>query len=136
MSSTNRSNARNLHISDYYVTPIEDIELFLREFNKKVKLNWDQVKILDCCAGGNLESRDEHGIKEVYHPMSYPTAIKNVFGNCNITTCDIREDSLADIKGDYTQMDLGYNPYVIITNPPFNYATQIIKKAISDVSKG
>ena len=53
MSSTNRSNARESHISDYYVTPIPDIELFLKELDKRVCLQWDKRKIIDCCAGGN-----------------------------------------------------------------------------------
>lgn len=52
MSSTNRSNARNEHIADYYVTPIHAIELFLKEFNKRVNLDWNNAKILDPCAGG------------------------------------------------------------------------------------
>ncbi len=79
MSSTNRSNAREEHIADYYVTPIADIELFLKEFNKRVKLDWNNIKIVDPAAGGNNEIRDENGIREVFHPMSYSTAIHNVF---------------------------------------------------------
>ena len=70
MSSTNRSNARDSHISDYYVTPIADIELFLKEFDKRIKLDWNKIKIIDPCAGGNEEIRDDIGIKEVYHAMS------------------------------------------------------------------
>ena len=34
MSSTNRSEARKEHISDYYITPQKQIELFLKEFEK------------------------------------------------------------------------------------------------------
>lgn len=135
MSSTNRSNARKNHVSDYYVTPMEDIELFLREFNKRVPLKWDRLKILDCCAGGNDEIRDDNGIREMYHPMSYPTAIKNVFGNCSISTYDIRENSLSDIKGNYLTMKLDNKPDMIITNPPFNIAPKIIEKAMVDVTE-
>ena len=121
MSSTNRSNARDSHISDYYITPIKDIELFLREFDKRVKLDWNNIKICDVCAGGNEEIRDDVGIKEVYHPMSYQTAIHNVFGGCNVNNIDIREDSLAETKGDYLKMNVkDFAPQVIITNPPFN----------------
>lgn len=137
MSSTNRSNAREEHIADYYVTPLADIELFLKEFNKRVPLDWNKAKIVDCCAGGNPEIRDENGIKEVYHPMSYSTAIKNVFGNCNVNNIDIREDSLAETKGDYLTMNVkDYKPEIIITNPPFNIATSIIEKALDDVVDG
>lgn len=46
MSSTNRSNARDEHIADYYVTPISDIELFLKSFQKVVPLNWNNSIIV------------------------------------------------------------------------------------------
>lgn len=135
MSSTNRSNARKEHIADYYVTPIKDIELFLREFDKRIKINWNTINILDVCAGGNAEIKDEGGIKEVYHPMSYQAAIHNVFGNCNVNNIDIREDSLAEVKGDYLKKDVkSFSPQVIITNPPFGLAVPIIEKALDDVA--
>ena len=123
MSSTNRSNARESHIADYYVTNVQDIELFLKELNKQINPNiWNEVKILDNCAGGDGD-----------HPMSYPTAIKNTYGNCDIKTIDIRKDSLAEIKADYLKLDLDFKPHIIITNPPFNLALEIIKKALDDV---
>ena len=136
MSSTNRSNARKEHVADYYVTPINDIELFLKEFNKRVPLDWNKLKILDPCAGGNKEIKnDNNKLVEAYHPMSYQTAIHNVFGNCNVNNIDIREDSLAETKGDYLKMDnvKKFSPDIIITNPPFNIATSIITKALNDV---
>ena len=135
MSSTNRHNADKRHIADYYVTPVDDIELFLRELDKRVCLQWDKRKIIDCCAGGNEEKLFSLGggiigIRELHHPMSYPTAIHNVFGNCNVNTIDIREDSLAATKGDYLTMNVkDYNPEIIITNPPFAIATDIIEKS-------
>ena len=135
MSSTNRSNARQEHIADYYVTPIKDIELFLKEFNKRIKIDWNKIKIVDICAGGNDEIKDEYGIKELYHPMSYQTAIHNVFGNCHVNNIDIREDSLAEVKGDYLKQDVkSFSPQVIITNPPFGLAIPIIEKALDDVA--
>ena len=135
MSSTNRSNARDSHISDYYVTPIADIELFLKEFDKRVKLDWNKIKMSEPCGGGNEEIRDDVGIEEVFHPMSYQTAIHNVFGNCNVNNIDIREDSLAETKGDYLKMNVkDFAPQVIITNPPFNQAVPIIEKALDDVA--
>ncbi|MFG6378328.1 MAG: hypothetical protein K1W19_08445 [Lachnospiraceae bacterium] len=136
ISSTNRSNARDSHIADYYTTPISDVELFLKEFDKRIKLNWNKIKIVDCCAGGNHEIRDEYGIKEIYHPMSYQAAIHNVFGNCNVNNIDIREDSLAEVKGDYLEKDVKiFAPQVIITNPPFFSAVPIIEKALNDVAE-
>lgn len=136
MSSTNRSNARDSHISDYYVTPISDIELFLKKFNEAVPLDWTKLKIIDCCAGGNEEIKDTFGhVTEAFHPMSYSTAIHNVFGECNMDNIDIREDSLAETKGDYLEIDIkSSKPDIIITNPPFSNAVSVIEKAIDDVS--
>ena len=137
MSSTNRSNARKEHVADYYVTPIQDIELFLKEFDKRIHLDWNKLKILDPCAGGNKEIRDKNNkLIEAYHPMSYQTAIHNVFGACNVNNIDIRENSLSEIKGDYLNMNAvkRFSPDIIITNPPFNIATSIITKALDDVA--
>ncbi|HHT97473.1 MAG TPA: hypothetical protein GXZ90_06235 [Clostridiales bacterium] len=128
MSSTNRSDARKQHIADYYKTPVKDIELFLRELNNTIQIPWNSYKIIDPCAGGKIEP---------YESMSYPEAIKNVFGNCNINCIDIREDSLAETKGDYLQLDVkSFEPNIIITNPPFNQALPIIQKALNDVEDG
>ena len=137
MSSTNRSNARDEHVADYYVTPIADIELFLKEFNKRINFNWNTAKIIDCCAGGNPEYKDKDGIKDAYHPMSYPTAIHNMCSTIGgLFTYDIREDSFADFKEDYLKTKLDYQPDMVITNPPFNIATDIIEKALSDIKDG
>lgn len=64
--------------------------------------------------------------------MSYPLAMK-AYGYNNITTLDIRKDSLAEIKTNYLNWtpDKKYN--LIITNPPFKLALPIIKKALNDV---
>lgn len=116
------------------MTPITDIELFLKEFNKRIKLDWNNIKIIDPCAGGNKEVRVDDRIKEIYHPMSYQTAIHNIFGECNVNNIDIREDSLAETKGDYLKVNVkDFSPQVIITNPPFNQAVPIIEKALDDV---
>ena len=125
MSSTNRSNAREEHIADYYITPIKDIEIFLKELNLQIEPTiWNKVKIIDPCAGGDEK-----------HPMSYPNAIKNIYGNCNINCIDIREDSLAETKGDYLKLNVkDFKPYIIITNPPFNIALEIIEKALDDIT--
>lgn len=97
----------------------------LNEFNKVVRLPWNDAKIIDPCAGGLIEP---------YQSMSYPEAIENVFGNCNTNCIDIREDSLAETKGDYLSMDVkSYKPEIIISNPPFNKALEFIQKALEDV---
>lgn len=66
--------------------------------------------------------------------MSYQAAIHNVFGNCNISNMDLRENSLAEVKEDYLKNDIkSFSPQVIITNPSFNLAVPIIQKALDDV---
>ena len=67
MSSTNRSNTRKDHVSNYYITLQDQIELFFKEFEKVDNIfTKPHIKILDCCAGG-----------DAVHEMSYPTVIKN-----------------------------------------------------------
>lgn len=116
MSSTNRSNARDTHISDYYVTPVASIKDFLRE---QKFIDFENKVVLDPCAGGDNS-----------HAMSYPEALKEL---CQVSTIDIREDSLAKLKQDYLLTKLDHQPDVIITNPPFNLALEIIEKALQDV---
>jgi hypothetical protein len=135
LSSTNRSNARKKHISDYYITPINKILDFLHEFNKYEDIFVKQGRdkngrpyplILDPCAGGDAN-----------HPMSYPVALQQIGINPdNIITIDIRQDSRADIKEDYLEIDCPGDFDVIITNPPFNLAREIIEKALNDVNDG
>ncbi len=125
MSSTNRSNARGKHIADYYVTPVNKIVEFLKAFEEYDDVfATSNLTILDPCAGGDNK-----------HAMSYPTALQSTYPTQNhkIITLDIREDSLAETVDDY----MGYAPLtapdIIITNPPFNLALPIIKKALTDV---
>jgi hypothetical protein len=122
MSSTNRSTVRSNHDSDYYVTPKDQIKTFLDEMLKHEPIML-QGKILDPCAGGDKEN-----------DMSYPFVLKQ-YGvkNENIQTIDIRESSLANIKENYLLYNLEENPNLIITNPPFNLAIDIIQKSLIDV---
>lgn len=124
MSSTNRSDARNQHIADYYVTPVPEIEKFLQEFEKIYGYHLWHGKILDPCAGG-----DEH------HDMSYPVCLEKYNRN-HIVTIDIRPDSRAETIGDYLQIDCKDKYDLIITNPPFNIALSIISKALQEVKTG
>lgn len=128
MSSTNRSEARESHVADYYVTPIWQIENFLKAFDEDYEeFSLSNIIVLDPCSGGDDENL-----------MSYPKAITNFYSSLenNIKTIDIREDSLAETKVDYLTYDLGYKPNIIITNPPFNQAIPVIKKALEDVMDG
>ncbi|MEW8963206.1 hypothetical protein [Paraclostridium dentum] len=120
MSSTNRSRARDTHISDYYVTPIEEIEKFLGTF-LKIEIIDKDIKILDPAAGGDK-----------IHKMSYVEAL-NKFGFNNIDTIDIRKDSLAQYKQDYLTTNCKNKYNMIITNPPFSLAMNFIQKALDDV---
>lgn len=56
MSSTNRSNARDFHISDYYVTPVADIEQFFSALDNEITIDMDKLT-LDPAAGGILITR-------------------------------------------------------------------------------
>ena len=135
MSSTNRSNSRDSHISDYYVTPSKPIfDLFdaLKGqeetsilFTQKGQLN-PLDKYLDPCAGG-----DEH------NEMSYPMVISQLKqGDSFISTIDIREDSKAEKICDFLTIETVDTPKVIITNPPFNIAKEIILKSFDLVEEG
>ena len=134
MSSTNRSNARDNHISDYYITPQKPIiDLFnvLKEqeptrhlFLTADKLN-PEMKYLDSCAGGDDKN-----------DMSYPKLLSS-FG-IDAITYDIRQDSKASIKQDFLTVDIDVDeaPWVVITNPPFNIAESIINKSLEIVDEG
>lgn len=122
MSSTNRGKDRNA--SDYYITPIAEIEKFLGEV-----LNHEPTflggTILDPCAGG-----DEH------NEMSYPVALQK-FTTQEIITLDIRSDSKADYTGvDYLKYNISQVAWNIISNPPFYLAPEFIQKALDDVLPG
>lgn len=130
MSSTNRSDARAAHKSDYYVTPIPAIERFLRAFCVDIGHRFQGRTILDPCAGGDAT-----------HPMSYPAALGQLFPGpgTTIITADIRPDSLATWKRDFLTSRPGEyydNPDIVITNPPFNAALEIIRKSLEIVKPG
>ena len=72
--------------------------------------------------------------------MSYPKALREYYAIPDdwngIRTIDIREDSLAETKCNYINTKLDYEPFLIISNPPFNQAISFIKKALNDVKYG
>ena len=135
MSSTNRGYER--HKVDFYVTPQEAIRQFfghwlddlIGEFHDdqlSVGTNPDRAKWLDPCAGGDAK-----------HEMSYPTVIKAEFNPDVLSTIDYRQDSLAEQKEDYIFAKITPEYYdVIITNPPFYIAKDVIEKALVDVKIG
>lgn len=88
----------------------------------------NQMIFLDPCAGGDAK-----------HSMSYPEFINNeLIGTSEglIDTMDIRDDSLAEIKADFLAYDFKQEYDIIITNPPFNLAQEIIQKALTVVQDG
>jgi hypothetical protein len=129
MSSTNRSKIRYEHDQDYYVTPLWVIREFLRAWDqqtttiKDFQTNNESCFILDPCAGG-----DSSG-----NIMSYPTVL-NEWG-LDTVTMDIRPDSpcqypvtnFLDAKLDGIKFDM------VMTNPPYNIATQIIERSMEVV---
>lgn len=120
MSSTNRNSVR--HEADYYVTPVDSIIDFL-DAPGSPSLNYSGDTVLDPCAGGDAK-----------HPMSYPEALRRYYGDFDIDTVDIRADSRAAIKADYLTWTPQKQYNIIITNPPFNLALEIIQKALCDVA--
>jgi len=143
MSSTNRGYDR--HVSDYYVTPESCIKTFFSHWlddlqgefwddNLSVGTNPEKAAWLDPCAGGKTIFNAVHNQDFTLTRMSYPEVIRREFAPSVLDTIDIRQDSLADRKEDYLKAIVDKNLYdVIITNPPFYSAKEIIKKALSDV---
>lgn len=162
MSSTNRSNARDFHIADYYVTPKDAVRKFMLEFIDNELFheywtNWmNQIKILDPCAGWNpkrkfevnLEWEDYKALKKDlekvadivifnWHKfdctqeakqMSYPSVLEE--WGMNVISNDLREDSPATYHSDFLQATQENIYDLVITNPPFAIAQQIIEKSL------
>lgn len=145
MSSTNRGGKRHAH--DYYVTPIRPIVDFLREwkrdqFDDKSQAELGNMLFFDPCAGGNSEAvrweykEDQLAIVPAT-PMSYPTAIRSAWSRTTETevlTNDIREDSPAETHTDFLRWPALDSVDVVITNPPFAIAMEVIQHAL-DISK-
>ena len=124
MSSTNRSNARDLHYADYYITPQQSIRDFLDVFLKDEWIDLSSQKhiILDPCAWWDKDN-----------DMSYPAVLFEYGADYNKTiTNDIREDSPATYNLDFLDKT-NWTVYLydmVITNPPFNIAQDIINRAL------
>lgn len=125
MSSTNRGAVRNK--DDYYVTPhntIREFLAFVRESDACIKKPFFYFgdKILDPSAGGCAN-----------YEMSYPKVLEEF--DLPAESWDIREDSRADKKGINFLDTIGKEEYdTVITNPPFNQATEFVEKALEHVA--
>jgi len=138
MSSTNRGGKRE--VSDYYATPVPVIQQFLRAWALDFDLNlvrspragvFAGIKsIVDPCAGGRKDKE----------PMAYPRAIEllpELFPDLRtVTTVDIREDSPADVHGDYRMLPSRGGFDLAISNPPFCFAQEFIERALTQVIGG
>ncbi len=110
---------------DYYVTPVSQIKIFL---NKLIDIHpyfFHNARILDPCAGGDVSQN-----------MSYPQALKEILVSTNITTMDIREDSLAEIKQDFLTYQRKGEFDIIIGNPPYTMAAQFLEKSMELLEDG
>ena len=157
MSSTNRGGDR--HASDYYITPEIEIKRFLSAFLEDYEIDRpDKLTWFDPCAGGGVQithSKRSGTMTTKGNSMAYPNVIRKELGAEDIHTMDIREDSIAEHKGSYITLRDEFkkstgeqiqwaherlpcpveNPDIIITNPPFSHATEIIKQALKDVDE-
>lgn len=122
---------------NYLVTPIGEILKFLHSWHRFQDFSKFKL-ILDPCAGGLKKSAKRVRMREKYlmpgTPMSYPEALSQ-FGlnKAQVLTNDIRKDSPARHHLDYLNMEIYPRPNLIITNPPFFYIKEMIKKAYNEV---
>lgn len=117
MSSTARGTVRNEN--DYYVTPQWLVQEFLERFIAEHNIDVN-FRVLDPSAGGCDK-----------HEASYPDVLSKIGFN-RLTSCDIRTDAKAEFNNvDYLNLDLAPNYELIITNPPFNLATEFTERALT-----
>jgi hypothetical protein len=124
MSSTNRGYDR--HTADYYVTPKKNVKEFLSAFLVDEQIDRpDRLVWLDPCCGGDKDNE-----------ASYVSILKEEF-DPTVIAIDIREDSHADIVGDFINDNIKLlTPNIIISNPPFYLAGDFIKKSLELVAEG
>lgn len=147
MSSTKRSAKREAHMGDYYRTPVPVVVAFLNAFKTDCPAFAEKMKgdILDPCAGGRVEEvvtidplrHSNVSENKVIESCTYPEAIIQAGFQPNmIDAMDIREDSAALYAGmNYLETPCS-NYDVTITNPPYNWALEIIQKAIREAPEG
>lgn len=151
MSSAGRGAVRQEH--DYYVTPVPMIVDFLRvwhEDDPEARRACESGCVLDPCAGGNAAP-----VRWLYKPakngksdefvdvppsrMSYPDALVRVVGaGVRLLTNDVREDSPASLHVDFVREPGALSgPFdVVMTNPPFALAMDVISVALGATRPG
>jgi len=116
MSATNRGAVRNE--ADFYVTPRKTVDLILNEISDS---HYEYAQILEPCAGNGAIVK----------------ALREWFSSSTITANEIRREernSLFESGADYVvncdfikPNTLGSNYDLIITNPPYSIAQEIIE---------
>lgn len=139
VSSTNRGAQRQEF--DYYITPQGPIRTFLQHFKEQFP-NFTPQRILDPCAGGNTvevkwQYKKDKLVTIPPTEMSYPKVLAEVWPDARIVTMDIREDSPAQLHADFLKVDSEklkkLKLDMVITNPPFSLAEEIIRKSLDIV---
>ena len=107
---TNANRAKN----DFYATRHEDVEKIIKEFPDVFAKSQE---IWECAVGmGHISS-----------------VIKQHFPNVNIFKTDIEDYGINDVTGDFLKMNYKDKFDMIITNPPYKYATQFVIHALEQV---
>lgn len=125
MSSTNRGY--NRHKADYYVTPKEEVEIFLEAFSDKANLQMAHYNYLDPCCGGDKDNG-----------ATYVEVLREKYPEAEVCGIDIREDSKADVIMDYLSCEKENmdDHHIIISNPPFYLAEDFIRKSLELIDYG
>lgn len=127
MSSTGRSNAREEHAMDYYVTPKEVVEKAMEFIFGKEGIRGKYC--LDPAAGGNPETEDLEEFPAVYADW--------MEGRGGIVdSIDIREDSKAKKIGNFMEIEPQPKYDVIATNPPFSMAEEFVERCMQWLKPG
>lgn len=114
MSATGRGTVREEN--DFYPTPDYCIQEALTRFLNLEPLPFSSTLILDPCCG-----------KRPYCTWLNIMHFDKVW-NVDIACSD------ADVIADYLTYNVPFIPTLIVTNPPYNIAQDIIEKAIKDVA--
>lgn len=153
MSATGRSNNREKHNDDHYITPRWAIREFLREWDSDTGIpsmlaKNPEARVLDPCAGGLPQTAMMHELWGAHVPekewdkvvvgrdwtlMPYEDVLHKAWG-IKALTMDIRADApLVDIHADYLTYPFSQagRPFdLIISNPPFSLIREFIERSL------
>lgn len=114
MAGGNPHPSRGRQVDDFYPTPVEVTEALVEEYGERLR---DSVSLIwEPCAGNGAMTRVLERI------------------GVTVVSSDLNPRSGAIIGANFLNTDLFDHveePFAIITNPPFNLAEQIIRRALS-----